>query len=407
MTDVNGKYWSNYDDVLIPACETVNDIKVHLAGIHKCLAPDVTLIDLFNNTPLLNLSEPAPPCVGIVLDHPEYESGMAAFALRCHAMANDTEGAMRVFARAEELLSPKVPIPALCAHALAQYLTTATVRKEVVDFLLGFRADVHFAHECGGVTCLHIAAGQADQDVVRALLEAKSEVNSEDDTGRSPLFDAAAAGNVEICRILCENAADIHHQSCLGTTALHLASMYGHCDVCEFLLQKNANVNCVDEAEWTPLLCAASEGAADVVNLLLRTYSANVNLSDKDGLSPLRQAALGGHTAVVKILLQDSWLRIDHKEVQFGTTALIAAAASGSLEIVNAILHKRADIHKTDNDGCNALCHAVRGNHLDIMHTLTKLGVKDYRGTTFEGTLRNWFGLGATKSVYVSDSNVI
>ena len=105
--------------------------------------------------------------------------------------------------------------------------------------------------------------------MVKLLLEAKPEVDSKDDDGRTPLSWAA------------EN---------------------GHEGIVKLLLEAKANINSKDDfGGQTPLSWAAENGNKDVVKLLLEA-KADVNLEDNNGRTPVSWAAANGYGGIVKLL---------------------------------------------------------------------------------------------------------
>ncbi len=101
-----------------------------------------------------------------------------------------------------------------------------------------------------------------------------------DQSGNTPLHDAARTGNADVVALLLDR----------GWTPLHYAARYGHADVAAVLLDRGVGVESRTDGGWTPLHYAAKYGNADVVVLLL-DRGADVNSKNFRGKTPLQLAA--------------------------------------------------------------------------------------------------------------------
>ena len=138
------------------------------------------------------------------------------------------------------------------------------------------------------------------------LKDNPDEVNSEDQSGNSPLQIAVQNGHIDIVRLLLDYKADVNHQHEPGGdyTALHIAASHGRDDIVELLLDHKADIGAtILGGGMTPLHIAARDGHREVVKLLL-AKKAKVNLQDKRGNSPLDWAAHNGHMNVAELLRQ-------------------------------------------------------------------------------------------------------
>eukprot|EP00397_Hematodinium_sp_SG-2012_P038587 GEMP01041998.1.p1 GENE.GEMP01041998.1~~GEMP01041998.1.p1 ORF type:complete len:264 (+),score=66.26 GEMP01041998.1:146-937(+) len=242
---VKGRYLSGCD-VVLHNCATVNDVKVQVANIHTCLAPEVTLFDA-NTCEEIKEDLTAPPAqVVIALKDLTYDDGLYSYAIRAHAAALDGAGVQRALNDASRDLPAHIPSPTLCAVAVLKLIWRGMANKQVIDLLLQCGADLRLVHVRDGTTCLHAAAystkwaaatiygvhpvdGRDEGcEVVRALIEGKATVDAIDFGGRTPLFPASSMGHRNICEVLLENGAHVHHESNDGSTALHQAAFQGH-----------------------------------------------------------------------------------------------------------------------------------------------------------------------------------
>lgn len=86
--------------------------------------------------------------------------------------------------------------------------------------------------------------------------------------GSSALHIAALYNFEEIVKALLDNKADINATDGKGRTALLIASYYGHSEIARTLLQKGADRNIPDDSRKTPLDYAAKYSFTEIYELL-------------------------------------------------------------------------------------------------------------------------------------------
>jgi ankyrin repeat protein len=169
------------------------------------------------------------------------------------------------------------------------------------------------------------------QHCMRALVEAKADVNIVGEDGVTPLSCAAGRGHVEAIRMLLEAKADVTTTSKHVYTPLGCAAGGGHVEAVRMLLEAKAYVNTAGKDGVTPLLYAAGRGDVEIVRMLLEA-KADVNTAGKDGDTPLSHAARFGHVEVVRMLLE---AKADVNIVgEHGVTPLSCAAERGYVDLV-------------------------------------------------------------------------
>jgi Ankyrin repeats (3 copies)/Ankyrin repeat len=164
-------------------------------------------------------------------------------------------------------------------------------------------------------TLLHKAtAGMASLDVVRALVDAGSDVNAHDNEGNTPLHFAVKRINREkfptrdyegIIRLLLEKKADVHIVNIAGATPLHTASAFrADPPAVEMLIQAGADVNLKtlpSHGGWTPLHGAVARNSAGIATVLLK-YGADLSVRDSRELRPIHVAVRGGFDETVNVI---------------------------------------------------------------------------------------------------------
>ena len=275
-------------------------------------------------------------------------------------------------------------------------------------------ADVHVRYEHDN-TVLHHAAS-LDAAVTTLLLEAGTQVNARNNTGRTPLHWAAANRNSATVAALLEAGADPGPvgtgwiddppcdfsrlgllgrvppetvRDCLQTgiqadrpiwfdraPLLYLAEKQMDRDRAApekiaLFLEAGADPNTRNRNGDTPLHIVARGGArADVVADALLAAAADVNARNHEGWTPLHNAARarGGDTTLLRLLLQ-AGADVDAR-TQLGETPLHLATAGqrhrnawqDRAEFITALLEAGAEVNARTNDGQTPLHVALQAD---------------------------------------------
>jgi ankyrin repeat protein len=130
------------------------------------------------------------------------------------------------------------------------------------------------AHDTDGYDALAIAVSNNDLDMVRIMIEGGANVQAKTgfDNG-SALITAAQLGQVEIVRALIEAKADIDHPNARGWTALTTAVVAGtggkdHLAIVEALVKAGADGDIKDRAGLKAIDYARRRGYTDMVPIL-------------------------------------------------------------------------------------------------------------------------------------------
>ncbi|KAG7284881.1 hypothetical protein NEMBOFW57_009496 [Staphylotrichum longicolle] len=153
------------------------------------------------------------------------------------------------------------------------------------------------------------------------------DVDTRDESGRTPLSWAAEKGHGAVVKLLLGTGkVDLDARDESGRTPLSWAAEKGHETVVKLLLSKG-KVNTpkavvrlllgtgkvdVDQIRPDAVVMAAGEGHEAIVKLLLGTGKVDVDAKDsKYSRTPLSWAAKEGHEAVVKLLLGTGKVDVD------------------------------------------------------------------------------------------------
>jgi ankyrin repeat protein len=179
-------------------------------------------------------------------------------------------------------------------------------------------------------------------------------VFEEDDYGSTGLNVAMECGNEEIVRILVEAGSDLHHGSVIHLMPLHSAAYYGEKNLLEMLLKAGADVNRQPARRHTRSSGTALHAArkSEIVRILL-DHGADVNAvtTDQYGVTPLHIAANGDPTS------------------------------KDAVEKVQLLLDHGANVNAKSNAGETPLYYAKRSSHdktcTTIIDLLLKYGAKE------------------------------
>lgn len=193
-------------------------------------------------------------------------------------------------------------------------------------------------HQCDsfGYTPLHKAAKYGHEAIVRALLKAGADVESQTHGVKyTALHFAASRGHTRLIQVLVDSGAAIDALAANGQNALQYGALYGHKAVIPILVELGANINITSSAGRTALHRAARDGDAVLMQLLVDN-GADIEARSFIGQTALLYAASSGHKAAMRILL-DLGANINARSLQ-GETAGALAATNGHSEIVQLLL---------------------------------------------------------------------
>ena len=182
---------------------------------------------------------------------------------------------------------------------------------------------------------LYVAIKRGDIDQVERHIFWKTDINTLNIDGQTPLHESAINGRIIISQYLLKNGAEIDKKNKNGQTALDVALVNGRTqladvlidkfsasfdatqslfdivnqhvhdrDVIRFLVRRGAAINSHDESGNTPLIIAVKNGKRLVAKHLIDN-NANVNVASKDGVTPLATARNINNQDLVSLLLSN------------------------------------------------------------------------------------------------------
>lgn len=232
-------------------------------------------------------------------------------------------------------------------------------------------------------------------DVVRALLEAGSDVNAPGSKGSTPLMRAAkGVKNPEVLTLLLEKGARLNDADDNGVTALHQAASSVGSPAFQRLLDLGADPKAVDKKGNSVLRQAARAGNGPAFDALLKTPAG------QEGPALLYDAALGGNARIVESVLRAGGdpkagntagdTPLHHAKTPDVATALLKAGADvnavnakgetplmtlrGETGTASILLAAGADVNLRDKEGYTKLMRACAWVSRPMVELLLKSG---------------------------------
>ncbi|VDI23281.1 Hypothetical predicted protein, partial [Mytilus galloprovincialis] len=220
-----------------------------------------------------------------------------------------------------------------------------------------------------GSSPLHVTSLLGYNDLSFFFVESdKSQVNSRDNTGKTPLHMACSKGNTAVAKILIMSNAEVNQMDTNKVTPLMLACSSGNIDLIKFLLTKDVHINAFNSLGSTPLLDACKKSNVKACSLLLEN-KAKVDCFNKNGDTPLHLACQAGQTEILNLLLKyDIDTCINRPNVK-GYTPFYLAISNGHIDIANTIIKHGADPNYQNEDGSTPLHIACETNKLEMVKT--------------------------------------
>jgi ankyrin repeat protein len=165
-----------------------------------------------------------------------------------------------------------------------------------------------------------------------------------------PLIDAVKAGNAsEVARLLDGDRSLVGATGDNGTSAILLALYYRHPELAPLFIDRGAALDIFE---------ASALGRVDRIKALLADDPARVSAYAEDGFYPVGLAAFFGQLAAVEVLIDAGADLQAPARNPFKVQSIHAAAASGNIEIVRAVLEGGADANAQQQAGFRAMHEA-------------------------------------------------
>jgi hypothetical protein len=193
---------------------------------------------------------------------------------------------------------------------------------------------------------------------------------------RTPLLGAAEEGHVEAMRALLDAKADVNMQDNAGFHALYLGAGTDDAEkVVKFLINGwGANVNLPNKSGYTALHNACGCGEAGAIKALLEA-KADLNIKSSTGAAPVHVAVINNQAASLEALAK---LKANLDMPAFGgNTPVHEAVMQNNAEMIQKLLDLKADINiesGPDNDYATPLKMALDRRKKKAAKKLQALG---------------------------------
>jgi len=160
-----------------------------------------------------------------------------------------------------------------------------------------------------GSQALGEAVRRCDLKATQKYIEAGIDINSVDNSGRTPLINAVDVNCSSLIKLLIDKGAQINAVDTQGMTPLHYAATKGNTDLVLLLLAKGSNINDQDKNGNTPLHMAVLANSIDAVKALL-DKGADINIKNKAG----QKAFALTQTTAIRDLINHRQLELDEQK---------------------------------------------------------------------------------------------
>jgi len=295
---------------------------------------------------------------------------------------------------------------------------------KAIDTLLRAGANVNARDESGFSPLMHACSINKSLRVIAVLVRAGGDLRARDRNERTPLMCAAMSGNTRAVSLLLDLGADVNARDTDGMTPLvHAAAEVGDATTIRRLLQAGADINLRDAKDMSALLHAAyNSSMLPFVAALASIESADVETAGRAVEFCLRgmrgdTRALGvitslleagaditlrnssGETALMLAARPQGWSESTARLREVGialtkpysdgeTPLALLEKGTGSQAVIVALLKAGVDVHARDNEGMNALIHAVREGGCGLRTGATETLIRTGGSEHFFGLLR-------------------
>lgn len=223
-----------------------------------------------------------------------------------------------------------------------------------------------------GPILLHKAVRLGYLGAVNELVKEGFNMNTQDESGLTPLLTAVIRGHCDIVEVLLRHRVYTTVFTAGGQTALHIAIDRSRLDIISVLLRGGALTSIRNAQGFTALYHAVRQGRgigeATVVQALLNG-GASVCEGGIKRLTALHLAVQAGHTKCVRLLL-DAGATPGHCRNEEGVSPLFLAIRQGYTPIANLLIPRLTDrqieMHHT-NSGNTALTLAIHKQHREVV----------------------------------------
>lgn len=190
------------------------------------------------------------------------------------------------------------------------------------------------------------------------------------------IFEAIEVNDMARVKELLNSGIDINSQNEYGDTPLYEASITNHIEIVELLLSyPNIVINAQSDRGATALFVSSSNNHIGIVELLLAHPEIDINIANKEGLTPLHVSSRFNNIEVVKLLLSRPEINVNTiaTEKVYKETPLHSATERVNIEVVEMLLdHPDIDPNIKNKDQDTPFFLACKFGNIDILKLFLK-----------------------------------
>jgi ankyrin repeat protein len=215
----------------------------------------------------------------------------------------------------------------------------------------------------------HFAAAGGSMEIIRALERLGHTFDAVDSSGWAPVHYALKMGHTGLVHWLWSKGIAPLEDG----LAFSVACLMGHLDIVRFIfdLREEGPRDFLGKLEaedsLLPIHFACRGGHSEVVSYLI-SQGSPIHCPDPEGLTPLQICARDGSLSCVKVLVESGALAV-HSH-----SALLTAASSGHLDIVDFLIRHKSDPKESDSEGVTPLIGASSNRRLRVSQYLIEHG---------------------------------
>lgn len=238
---------------------------------------------------------------------------------------------------------------------------------EIINLLIANQAKIS-ANDENGVKPIHFAAQSGNEDVIRTLLNNGASLSDFDDRKNTVLHYACWTGNDELVAFIVRYLSVSDLRNLYGNTALHMASRYCHKQTIELLIKSGYNPTNLNNNLQSPLDIAIKYNMKENSDYL-RNY---IISRDYKKLAKREEIYVAASCGNLQFLIQKVNQNNINEFDYFGRSILYYAICSESMDIIEFLVEKGANIDVIDEYKQSALLIAMYSENLKIIEFFLK-----------------------------------
>jgi ankyrin repeat protein len=240
----------------------------------------------------------------------------------------------------------------------------------------GINVNIRFDN-LSGINCLILAIQKGFIDIVKLLINAKSDVNYETINGSTPLMFASALNQIEIVKLLIARGADINKTDHNNKSSVTYAFGNKHFAIIDILRKAGAEINL--DILYHLIINSCINNLIDTLRDLIKNPEIEINKFHENKMTFLMYACYYERIEIVNLLIARE---ADVNKTSEIGSPLQLAIDKKNIDLVRILIEKGANVNFVNNEGKSLLKRAIELNLPDIIEILI------VHGSTFDATIK-------------------